>query len=84
LHNQAFIDGWTIGFDELKNRAAAFTPERVVEICWLEADKIRVAAHLFGQANHAVLYTFIGATMGGNSISAMRLMGFLPCHTRQD
>ncbi len=78
LHNQAFIDEWTVGFDELRKRAEAYTPERVAEICWLEADDIRAAARLFGQAEHAALYTFIGATMGGNAISAIRLLGFLP------
>jgi anaerobic selenocysteine-containing dehydrogenase len=78
LYNQTFIDEWTIGFDELKQRASAFTPERVAEICWVDAAKIRAAARLFGQAEHAALYTFIGATMGGNSISAIRLLGFLP------
>ena len=29
----------------------------------------------------SALYTFIGATMGGNSISTLRLMGFLPALT---
>jgi anaerobic selenocysteine-containing dehydrogenase len=33
---------------------------------------------MFGEANNAALYTFIGATMAGNSIATLRLMGFIP------
>ena len=76
-----FVAEWTLGFDELKARAAEYTPERVSEITWVPAADIVQAARLISQAEKPGLYTFIGATMGGNSISTLRLMGFIPALT---
>jgi anaerobic selenocysteine-containing dehydrogenase len=81
LYDKAFVAEWTEGFDQLVERAAAYPPERVAEITWIAADDIREAARMFGGADKAAMYTFIGATMGGNSISTLRLMGFLPALT---
>ena len=61
-----------------RERALAYTPERVAEITWVAAGDIVRAARLFWQAERPALYTFIGATMGGNSIATLRLMGFIP------
>ena len=80
-YDKQFVTDWTIGFDQLKARAAHYTPERVAEITWLKPDDIREAARLFATADNAAMYTFIGATMGGNSIATLRLMGFLPALT---
>ncbi len=80
-YDKGFVAEWTVGFDALAERAAAYTPEKVSEITWIPADEIRKAAEMFGTARAAALYTFIGATMGGNSIATLRLMGFLPALT---
>lgn len=80
-YDQRFVDEWTTGFDALAERAAAYTPERVERITWIPANDIRRAAQMFATARSSALYTFIGATMGGNSIAALRLMGFLPALT---
>ena len=77
-YDKAFVAEWTVGFAALAERAAQYTPERVAEITWVAAADIRRAAEMFATGGRAALYTFIGATMGGNSISALRLMGFLP------
>ena len=50
----------------------------MAKITWIPAEDIRRAAEMFATAGSAALYTFIGATMGGNSIATLRLMGFLP------
>ena len=77
-YDRRFVDEWTTGFDALAERAAAYTPERVEKITWIPAQDIRRAAQMFATAKSSALYTFIGATMGGNSIATLRLMGFLP------
>ena len=81
LFDKDFVAEWTVGFDALRTRAASYTPERTAEITWIPAEDIVEAARLFGRADSAAMYTFIGATMGGNSISTLRLMGFLPALT---
>ncbi|MCZ7565637.1 MAG: molybdopterin-dependent oxidoreductase [Burkholderiales bacterium] len=80
-YDRAFVDAWTVGFDALRERAARYTPERVAEIAWVPAEAVRAAARMIGEARAAALYTFIGVTMGGNSIASIRLMGFIPALT---
>ena len=80
-YDKEFVAQWTVGFEALAERAQAFTAERVSEITWVPVDAIRKAAEMFGTARSAAMYTFIGATMGGNSVSTLRLMGFLPALT---
>lgn len=80
-YDHEFVAQWTIGFDALKERAARYTPKETSRITWIPAEDIIEATRLFATANRSALYTFIGATMGGNSISALRLMGFLPALT---
>lgn len=77
-YNKKFVEEWTEGFSALAERAALYPVEKAADITWIPAEDIEKAAELFGTANTAALYTFIGATMGGNSISTLRLMGFLP------
>ena len=76
--DEDFLRRWTIGFEQLRERVRPWTPERTAEVTWVDAGQIRAAARLFGEAKTAALYTFIGATMSGNSIATLRLMGFLP------
>ncbi|MCC6472723.1 MAG: molybdopterin-dependent oxidoreductase [Burkholderiales bacterium] len=80
-YDREFVAQWTLGFDALAERAARYAPERVAAICWVDANDIRRAAEMFATAKSSAMYTFIGATMGGNSISTLRLMGFLPALT---
>jgi anaerobic selenocysteine-containing dehydrogenase len=45
-----YIDAHTVGFDELAKRVAEFPPERVAQICRLDADEVRRAAEVLGTA----------------------------------
>lgn len=80
-YDKNFISDWTVGFDALRARVAAYTPEKVAEITWIPASDIRKAAEMFATARSSAMYTFIGATMGGNAIATLRAMGFLPALT---
>jgi anaerobic selenocysteine-containing dehydrogenase len=77
-YDREFVAQWTLGFEALAERAARYSPERVESITWVPARDIVEAARLLGAAQRPALYTFIGATMGGNSIATMRAMGFIP------
>ncbi len=45
-----YIDANTVGFDELCKRVDEYPPERAAEICDVDADDIREAARLIGDA----------------------------------
>jgi len=47
LYDKEFVDEWTFGFDELRARAAEYTPERVAEITWVPPDVIRESARMY-------------------------------------
>ena len=55
LYDHEFVDEWCYGFDKLKERAAEWTPERVEEITWVPARKIREAARLYATTKPACM-----------------------------
>ncbi|MDR2492815.1 MAG: molybdopterin-dependent oxidoreductase [Coriobacteriales bacterium] len=53
LYDEDFVDNWTYGFDELKQRVQEYTPEKVAETCWVPAEQIVEAARLYANAKPA-------------------------------
>jgi len=53
--NQAFVDQYCTGWEELRDSVATCTPEWAAEICGIDADLIRQAAHLWGGAKTSFL-----------------------------
>ena len=47
LYDKEFVDNWTFGFDELKERVKPYTAAKVSEITWIPEEKIIKAAELF-------------------------------------
>jgi anaerobic selenocysteine-containing dehydrogenase len=44
LYDRDFVEKWTFGFEQLKKRAAEYTPERVAGITWIPAEQIVASA----------------------------------------
>lgn len=55
LYDRDFVERHTVGFDELAERLAGCTPERVEEITWVAADTIREAARRYAGARPAAV-----------------------------
>ncbi|MDP2916789.1 MAG: molybdopterin-dependent oxidoreductase [Dehalococcoidia bacterium] len=47
IYDKEFVEKWTYGFDELKERVKPYTPEKVAEITWVPKEKIIEAARLW-------------------------------------
>ena len=47
LYDKEFVENWTYGFEELKARAAEYTPEKVSEITWAPKEQIIEAARMY-------------------------------------
>lgn len=47
LYDHEFVENWTHGFNELKERVQEYTPEKVAQITWVPKEKIIKAARLF-------------------------------------
>jgi anaerobic selenocysteine-containing dehydrogenase len=55
LWDKEFVENWTYGFEELKNRAAEYPVDKVSEITWIPKEKIIQAARLFAQDTPGVI-----------------------------
>jgi anaerobic selenocysteine-containing dehydrogenase len=47
IYDKEFVENWTFGFEELKERVKTMTPERAAEITWVPKEKIIEAARMF-------------------------------------
>ena len=55
LYDEAFVENWTVGFDQLKAHVQDYPPEKVADITWVDADKIREAARFYAQNKPACI-----------------------------
>ncbi len=56
LHDQEFIDKYTIGFDRLVPHVQKYTPEWAEQITWVKAEDIRKLARMFAGTKGAGIY----------------------------
>ena len=72
LYDHAFISEECSGFDELRERAATWTPERVARICGINADVIRETARLYARAEAAIIPWGVVPDMQVNSTALIQ------------
>ena len=69
MYDKEFVEKWTFGFDKLKARAAEYPPEKVAEITWIPADKIRESARMYATNKPATIAVGLAADeIGRNSL----------------
>lgn len=73
LYDEEFVDKWTFGFDQLKQRAAEYTPEKVSEITWITAEKIRESATMYAKNKPAFLMFWTGVSGDQTGLNGMRI-----------
>jgi thiosulfate reductase/polysulfide reductase chain A len=81
LHDKAFVEQWTYGFDQLAEHVRPFTPEWAAPITWVDADTIRAAARLFATTRPATLEWGCAIEHTPNSIQTARAISILPAIT---
>ncbi len=74
LYDKEFVERWCVGFAELSARAAEYPVERVAEITWLPAEKIREAARLYATTKPAVLHHRVAMDQNLCSTQSSRAM----------
>jgi anaerobic selenocysteine-containing dehydrogenase len=83
LYDRAFVQGWTVGFEELCDYVAEFTPERAETITWVPADEIRRLARAIAGARGASLVSYTGleyTNSGTQNIRAVLILWALTGH----
>ncbi|MEQ5869902.1 formate dehydrogenase subunit alpha [Sagittula sp. NFXS13] len=62
LYDRQYIEGFTEGFFEFRDHIRAFTPERMSELCGIDADTIRTVARSFASAQRAMIFWGMGVS----------------------
>ncbi|MFB6291028.1 MAG: formate dehydrogenase subunit alpha [Candidatus Bipolaricaulia bacterium] len=62
LWDEEFVENRTENFDELKEAAAEFPPEKVEEITGIDEEKLREAALMYGKADKGTILFAMGIT----------------------
>ena len=84
--NQEYIDAHTLGFEELKQVVAKWTPERVEQLTGVPAAKLREAAHILGTCKTLVstalqgVYQSMQATAAAVQVNNLHLLRGLIGH----
>jgi len=81
LYDKEFVDKWCYGFDQLVERAKEYSPEKVAEITWIPADRIREAARTYATNKPGLIYNLMGIEHLPNSIEALQARYILPAIT---
>jgi len=71
LYDRDFVEKWCYGFDKVAERVRDYPPEKVAEITWIPAEKIREAARMFAKNKPAVSMNGMGNEHLSNAIEAI-------------
>src|SRR5258708_36388258 len=81
LYDADYVAKYTLGFDELKQRAQEYPPERVAQWTGIAADDIRKLAREYATERPAVIRVNYGVQRSQNGGMAVRAIAMLPCIT---
>jgi anaerobic selenocysteine-containing dehydrogenase len=77
FYDKTFVDNWTYGFDQLKERVQTFTPEKVAGICGVSAIDIRRAAEMFAKTRPSVVCQRVPLDQTSKAIQTSRAIFIL-------
>ena len=78
LVDHDYVAKYTVGYDELKERASGFTPDRVAAITGISAGDIRVLAREFATTQPSVIRMGVAIERNSSGGNAVRAMACLP------
>jgi len=77
LYDKAFVENWTVGFDQLKTHVQDYPPEKVEEITWLPAETIKKAARFYALNKPACIQWGNAIDHGVNSFQTARAISIM-------
>lgn len=83
LHDKAFIDAHTNGFDEWWETIKNYTPESVADICGCDPDDIRKAARMYATAPNSIIGWGMGVTQQRQGVKTVHTIAAIACVTNQ-
>jgi molybdopterin guanine dinucleotide-containing S/N-oxide reductase-like protein len=81
LYDADYVEKYTLGFEQLREKVAAYTPERAAQWTGITAEDIRKLAHEYATTRPAVIRVNYGVQRSDNGGTAARAIAMLPCIT---
>lgn len=81
LVDNDWVENHTVGFEALKERAQAFTPDDAAAICGVPAEDIRLLAHEYATTRNAALRPGVAVERSAGGAQALRAIFCLPALT---
>ena len=78
LVDHDYVEKYTIGYDELAERAANFPPDKVAEITGISVDDIRTLAREFATTQPSVIRMGVAIERNASGGNAVRAMSCIP------
>ncbi len=78
LHDQDYVNNYTLGFAELRERISTFTPGRVAEITGLSPEDVKQLAREYAKARPSTIQIMIGMEHRSNGGMIYRTVSCLP------
>jgi anaerobic selenocysteine-containing dehydrogenase len=79
LHDADYVAKYTLGFDALREKVKAYTPERAAQWTGISAEDIRKLAHEYATTKPAVIRLNYGVQRSDGGGMATRAIAMLPC-----
>jgi anaerobic selenocysteine-containing dehydrogenase len=79
LHDADYVEKYTLGFEQLREKVKAYPPERAAQWTGIEADDIRKLAREYATVRPSVIRVNYGVQRSENGGTAMRAIAMLPC-----
>jgi len=74
LYDSEFVEKWTAGFGELSRHVEDYSPEKIKDIAWVDADLIRRAARLYASSHPAAIQWGNAIEQNRNAFSSARAL----------
>ena len=81
LHDAAFIDRYTLGFEDLREACQAYTPEHVESLTGVPAADVVALAREYGRSDGAFIRLGLGISRHSNGAMTVRTISCLPALT---
>lgn len=75
LYDREFVERWCLGFEQVRQIAAEWTPERASEVTGLPAVDIVTAARMYADNRPARINTGVALVQGGQGASRSAVLG---------
>jgi anaerobic selenocysteine-containing dehydrogenase len=78
LHDEDYLERYTVGFEQLRERLEDYPPDRVADVTGIDADEIRELARAYATTRPSAIRVLVGMEHHARGGAAFRAVSCLP------